>query len=134
MRSKRCVLGNLFLWRHVRDTPKMGTLSLRKRLFGGWVLGVVLILLTGQARAQDSTTSSMPQQGAETMEVVVRGHAKSSTFDDERGTQIVTDGQIREAHATSLADAVRQTPGLSVGQTTPGQGTIYVRGLGELSG
>ena len=38
-------------------------------------------------------------------------------------------GEQRGARVSPLGDAVRQQPGVSIQQTTPGQGTIYVRGF-----
>lgn len=46
-----------------------------------------------------------------------------------RGVTRVQTEQLREVAPGSLADAMRWQLGTSVQQTTPGQGTVYVRGL-----
>src|SRR5262245_40782422 len=51
------------------------------------------------------------------------------SIESGRAVGRVTEDQIRDSAPGSLADAVRGRAGVAVQQTTPGQGTVYVRGL-----
>ena len=50
-------------------------------------------------------------------------------LDSSRAASRVSEEKIREVAPGSLADALRGRAGVAVQQTTPGQGTVYVRGL-----
>jgi len=86
-----------------------------------------LLLLATPAAAQPPEPNE-----EEAIEVVV--HAPRQTHDDvqdgTRPANVTSGEQVREAGGVqSVADALRNQPGTSVQQTTPGQGTVYVRGL-----
>lgn len=77
------------------------------------------------ARAEDDKLTP-----AEPLEVIVQGKPNEpDTFSSARAASRVTEGDIRMLQAGSIADALRGRAGVGVQQTTPGQGTIYVRGL-----
>jgi outer membrane receptor protein involved in Fe transport len=96
------------------------------------LLSVAGCLWSIHARAQDSD----PQQNAQTtiaepLEVTVRS-SKRKRHDTEESTKAASrtsSEQIKAASAGTLADALRATPGVSVQLTSPGQGTVYIRGL-----
>ena len=90
-------------------------------------VAAALLLLATPATAQPREPNE-----EEAIEVVV--HAPRQRQDDlqdgTRPANVTSGEQVREAGGVqSVADAVRNQPGTSVQQTTPGQGTIYVRGL-----
>lgn len=67
---------------------------------------------------------------SEPLEITVRDRRRlPDPFDSSRAASRVEATQIREATPGALADALRGRAGTSVQQTSPGQGTIFVRGL-----
>lgn len=87
------------------------------------------------AQAADPASEAASQPQAFEHQVVVRGESRADR-DRERAFQVsvgattVSQETIRAEAPTSLADALRTAaPSVSIQQTTPGQGTIYVRGL-----
>ncbi len=86
------------------------------------------LLLPAVASAQRAE----PADAAPAVEVTVHGSARAAgeDLDGTRVVQVTTEDDLRDAgNVQSLADALRRRPGTSVQQTSPGQGTIYVRGL-----
>ncbi len=86
------------------------------------------LLLPAVASAQ----LAEPADAAPAVEVTVHGSPRSAgeEMDGTRVVEVTTAEDIREAGSVqSLADALRQRPGTSVQQTSPGQGTIFVHGL-----
>lgn len=73
----------------------------------------------------------MAQQ--EEIEVTVRGQpaagASTDTFEATRLNSEVSEEATRDTAASSTPDALRHNALVSVQQTTPGQGTVYVRGF-----
>lgn len=65
----------------------------------------------------------------EPVEITVRSSKQPEWFASTKAATGVSEKEIRDAGPGSLADAMRAKPGVSVQQTTPGQGTIYIRGL-----
>lgn len=69
----------------------------------------------------------------EEIEVTVRGDraagASADTFEATRLNSEVSEEATRDAAAPSTPDALRHNALVSVQQTTPGQGTVYVRGF-----
>jgi outer membrane receptor protein involved in Fe transport len=89
------------------------------------LLGTGLLSLSLQASAQAHE---------EPVEVVVRvtpalEQQLQSAFSSPEASSVVDAEVVRDAAPQSLADALRGSPSVSIQQTTPGQGTIYVRGL-----
>jgi outer membrane receptor protein involved in Fe transport len=85
-----------------------------------------------------SVSSVAAQEAAPTAfehEIVVRGTSKTErlrerAFQASVGATVVDSEAVRDEAPMSAADAVRTAaPSVSIQQTTPGQGTIYVRGL-----
>ncbi len=89
--------------------------------------------VAGTARAQAAEPASQPQ--AFEHEAVVVGESRAErerqrAFQVSLGATTVSQETLRAEAPTSLADGVRAAaPSVSIQQTTPGQGTIYVRGL-----
>ena len=65
----------------------------------------------------------------EPVELTVSASKQPEHFASSKAITVIRDKEIRAIAPGSLADAVRSRSGVSVQQTTPGQGTIYVRGL-----
>jgi len=65
----------------------------------------------------------------EPVELTVTASKTPEKFASSKAITVVRDKEIRANAPGSLTDAVRSHSGVSVQQTTPGQGTIYVRGL-----
>lgn len=66
----------------------------------------------------------------EAIEVTVSAEPNApETPDSARAVSHVSEERIRDTAPGSLADALRARAGVSVQQTTPGQGTVYVRGM-----
>ncbi len=87
--------------------------------------GALLLPSTLAAAAPVSTTA---KEGR--IDVTVRGQAPSETnFDDTRASARREADEIRATAATSVPDALRGLTGTAVQQTTPGQGTVYLRGM-----
>lgn len=86
-----------------------------------WLLPCQLV--THQAHAQEAET------GTDSLEVVVRGTRDADTSGDIQATAVLSADDVRRSGPGSTTDSLRETPGVSVQQTTPGQGTVYVRGL-----
>jgi len=106
----------------------------RKLVFvWGWgrPRGVVVLfgatILVRSAYAEDGASLASEEPIVEVTEVVVRG--TPSTDADLRNSVVISGRDIVKQNAGSVVDAVRETPGVSIQQTTPGQGTIYVRGF-----
>lgn len=91
------------------------------------------------ALASGFSASSVAAEEDEPMtfehEVVVRGvsedeRRRQRAFQASEAATVVSSEQVRDETPMSAADAVRTAaPSVSIQQTTPGQGTIYVRGL-----
>jgi outer membrane receptor protein involved in Fe transport len=81
------------------------------------------------ADAPVSTSPSERAVPAEPIEITVRGNKQSDTFSSTRAASTVTEQNVRDSSPGSLADTLRGQVGVSIQQTTPGQGTIYLRGL-----
>lgn len=113
----------------------------RSLLAAGSVVGVIVGLLAPRAAhavdppvpapTQDPPSSEPSKLiAAEPLEVTVKADPGApDTFTSSRAASSVTEGEIRAASPGSLADALRGRGGASVQQTSPGQGTVYVRGL-----
>jgi hemoglobin/transferrin/lactoferrin receptor protein len=86
------------------------------------VVGTFLVS-SSLARAEDHAVPAEP------MEVTVRESRDADTFTSTRAASTITERDLRDANPGSLADGLRGRAGVSVQQTTPGQGTIYLRGL-----
>jgi hemoglobin/transferrin/lactoferrin receptor protein len=90
-------------------------------------------LLAGCLASARAFAQSQPQTFEH--EVVVTGKSeaerdKSLAFAASLGATSVSGAEMRDEAPQSLADAMRgQAPGVSIQQTTPGQGTVSVRGL-----
>lgn len=100
----------------------MNALSRPASPWGPLALAVAALLVPRRAQAE-------PPVGAP-LEVTAWGAPNAvDTGESPRATTHVTTDRIREAAPGSLADALRGRAGVAVQQTTPGQGTVYVRGL-----
>ncbi len=93
--------------------------------------GVVVLfgatILVRSAYAEDGAPLASEESVVEVTEVVVRG--TPSTDADLRNSVVISGRDIVQQNAASVVDAVREKPGVSIQQTTPGQGTIHVRGF-----
>lgn len=92
-------------------------------------VGASLFLL-GIAGAADPVNHD-EEQGAEATEVdvVVHSERPSERFPSTQSSYRVNEDDVQDEAATSLADLFRRGAPVSVQQTTPGQPTIYLRGL-----
>lgn len=89
----------------------------------GTALACLTTTLSWPARAQDAR-EQVP------IDVVVRGSAKDKeTFERTSAVTKVDKEDLSNAPSGSIPDALRRLPGVAVQQTTPGQGTVYVRGM-----
>src|SRR5688500_17694837 len=68
---------------------------------------------------------------ASDVELTVHGSPKTDEAElhESRPSTSISGEQIKQSSPSSLADGLRRAPSASVQQTTPGQGSIYVRGL-----
>lgn len=85
--------------------------------------------LAGAASADEGKEPSDRPVVGEPVELTVVGSKQPESFASTKGITTVKAKEIRAIAPGSLADALRSQSGVSVQQTTPGQGTIYVRGL-----
>ncbi|MBI5534765.1 MAG: TonB-dependent receptor [Deltaproteobacteria bacterium] len=90
---------------------------------------LTLLLANERAQAQETTDAATRAVPGEPIEIIVRGSKKPDTFESTKAAGEVSEREIRSSAPSSLADALRGNAGVSVQQTTPGQGTIYVRGF-----
>jgi hemoglobin/transferrin/lactoferrin receptor protein len=81
------------------------------------------------AFAQEKSGPSTRAVVGEPLELTVSGSKLPESFVSSKPVTVVRDKEIRAIGPGSVADALRAHSGVSVQQTTPGQGTIYVRGL-----
>ncbi len=81
------------------------------------------------ASAQEPNGPSSRAVPGEPLEITVAGAKQPEAFVSSKPVTVIKDKDIRATAPASLADAARGHTGVSVQQTTPGQGTIYVRGL-----
>lgn len=114
----------------MRITPSSRSRALRLHCFRQpiWIhsaLALSAFFGTLPTRAQEKAAPD--EEPVEVTEIVVRG--TPSMDGDLRNTALVTSDEVKEQNVGSVVDAVRQEPGVSIQQTTPGQGTIYVRGF-----
>ncbi|MCU0654036.1 MAG: TonB-dependent receptor [Polyangiaceae bacterium] len=93
-------------------------------------LGFLLLGAPG-ARAEPAPQSPSPELVVgEPLEVVVRSSSRKPDAEiSGRSVLWMTGDRIQEQGPQSVADALRYQGGVAVQQTTPGQSTIYVRGL-----
>ncbi len=94
-----------------------------------WGYAAAFVTANALADTPVSTSPSERAVPAEPIEITVRGSKHSDTFSSTRAASTVTEQNVRDTSPGSLADALRGQVGVSVQQTTPGQGTIYLRGL-----
>jgi iron complex outermembrane receptor protein/hemoglobin/transferrin/lactoferrin receptor protein len=86
----------------------------------------MILLLSGSTRAQQPPGLTV----GEPLEVVVRATPGKPDADLSSRSVLWMDAEAVQAPAPqSVADALRYQGGVAVQQTTPGQSTIYVRGL-----
>lgn len=91
------------------------------------VAATFALVALGPATGFAESAASAP---GDPIEVMVRAKAaQPDAFDSARAVTTKTSENAHDASPQSLADALRHARGLAVQQTTPGQGTIYVRGL-----
>jgi outer membrane receptor protein involved in Fe transport len=106
-----------------------------RRSTAAGLVALVATTIGARARADDArpAPAEAPSPPAtevnDPTEVTVRGHREGKTFASTRAASTLRAREIRDRAPGSLADALRGSAGVSVQQTTPGQGTIYVRGL-----
>lgn len=100
---------------------------MRPSLGAGACAFVLCLFRVWRARADPApVVETIP---SEPIEVTVRGTRGGDAFASTRAATTTVVEEVRASHAGSIADALRGQTGVSVQQTTPGQGTIYVRGL-----
>ena len=93
------------------------------------LVSLVACLSASNVAAQESAPTAFEH------EVVVRGKSKEErlrerAFQTSLAATVVGSEEVRDEAPMSAADAMRTAaPSVSIQQTTPGQGTIYVRGL-----
>lgn len=92
------------------------------------------LLAPASARAQTTPTAPADPNPAlvvgEPLEIVVRASTKAPDAESSSRSVLWMDAEAVRANAPqSVADALRYQGGVAVQQTTPGQSTIYVRGL-----
>lgn len=89
----------------------------------------LLAFLCGTSAAQETEGPSRRAVAGEPLELTVAGSKLPEAFVSSKPVTVIKDKEIRAIAPGSIADAARTHSGVSVQQTTPGQGTIYVRGL-----
>ncbi|MCC6527832.1 MAG: TonB-dependent receptor [Polyangiaceae bacterium] len=91
-----------------------------------WLGAMVALLGASRGSAAEPGAGA----SAEPLEVTVEGEPNApDTGASGRAVTHVSAERILDVTAGSLADALRGHTGVSVQQTSPGQGTVYVRGL-----
>ena len=102
-----------------------------RRTLGCTTLATIFVVATPtrDARAQEPGGPSGRTVPGEPVEITVRSSKQPEWFVSTKAATGISEREIRDAAPTSLADATRAKTGVSVQQTTPGQGTLYVRGL-----
>jgi len=89
----------------------------------------LLTTLSGNARAAEPSDPSTRAVVGEPLELTVAGSKNPEKFVSSKPVTLIKDKEIRAIAPGSLADVARAHSGVSVQQTTPGQGTLYVRGM-----
>ncbi len=94
----------------------------------GAFAGALLRVLPSHASPDDPPAVSGVQVES-AIEVSVEGVRRPNDPTESELTYTTDAEQIRASTSSSLVDAMRYRPGVSVQQTTPGQGTLQVRGF-----
>jgi outer membrane cobalamin receptor len=105
------------------STSRRRLITLAYRSETGW--GCALLLATTSARGQ--SLEHIEEVVVQTTSAADRDRQRA--FATPEATSVVDRDAARASAPQSLADALRSSPSVSVQQTTPGQGTVYVRGL-----
>lgn len=113
-----------------KTTYRAVAMLARQALWPTLTAASVSLLSVGEARADPPSPSQGAAPVTAPLEVDVwAGPNTPDSIRSGRAVGRVTEDQIRDGAPGSLADAVRGRAGVAVQQTTPGQGTVYVRGL-----
>jgi len=96
----------------------------------GWtILAAISFVVTRAARAEEPGGPAARAVPGEPVEITVRSSKQPEWFASTKAATGISEKEIRDGGPASLADATRAKTGVSVQQTTPGQGTLYIRGL-----
>lgn len=92
-------------------------------------LCLAIVTAVSASNAQEAEGPAKRAVAGEPLEITVTGSTRPEAFESSKPVTVIRDKEIRAVAPGSLADAARAHSGVSVQQTTPGQGTLYVRGL-----